>query len=110
MAGIYKILYGPSKLTANFLQPVEQAFDALGYSSVDLQVRVLYPGSAGNILLQESATLDAETFTNIASSSVSVSTGSNEHIALTSLLRYIRVAGDASVAGNPLLIVELIAR
>lgn len=109
MVATYIRLLDPRVLGAGDTQDSKDAFDGGGYSKLELQCRILKSGSAGSIKLQHAAVNEEDAYIDLGSASW-VATGSGGHISISNFLRFIRWAADGSVAGNPVVMIDLIAK
>lgn len=109
MASQYHRLLDPRAIVANDVQNIDQAFDAGAYDKLELQCRILKTGGAGNIKLQHAAVNEEDAYIDLGSASWLV-TGSGGHISISNFLRYVRWAGDNSVGGGPVAMIDIIAK
>lgn len=110
MASQWKRLLDGATVTANWKQPKEDAFDAGAYRVLELQCRVVKPGTAGSILLEHAAVNDEAAFVALTGISWLADGSTGSFKAVNDFLRYVRVAGDNAVAGSPAVILDLIAK
>jgi hypothetical protein len=111
MASQYKRLLAPTTLSASMQPPLEMIFDAGAFQTLEVEVRVLKAGSAGKIKLQHAATGDEpDSWIDLASATVDLDAAGASYLHVASFLRYIRWVGDGSVAGSPVVQVDLVAK
>ena len=102
-------LLGPRVLSADDVQTLDLAFDAGAYSTLEIHVRILKSGSAGNLKLQHAAVNEEDAYIDLGTASWAV-TGSGGHISISNFLRYVRWVCDGSVAGNPVIMIDIVAK
>jgi hypothetical protein len=95
-------------VSANERQPREQVIDLGGYRQVVIQARIMKPGSAGNLLIEDAAVNEEDAFGR-AVATFSVVNGAPP-AEVTAFLRFLRWRGDANVAGSPVMIVDIVAK
>jgi hypothetical protein len=114
MAGQSIRLLDAIVLSANKEQPRDQVVDVGAYRQLVIQGRVLKAGTGvggGKLKIQHSAVNEAGTFEDLSSASWVVdSTAASAVVSSDTFLRYIRWVCDASVAGTPVMIVDVIAK
>lgn len=80
------------------------------YKTICAQIRVIKQGSAGTVELQHAATSEAAAFKTLGSSVALTSVGTNDIQYHTNFLRYVRWAASSSVAGEPIIVIDVIAK
>ena len=108
---MYRRLMEPTTLTASSAQVTSDAMDAGAYLRLEVEVRVLKAGTgSGNVFIQHAATNDEGSYLALASASWPVNTAGTFYLSVTGFLRFVRWAGDASVAGAPVIQIDVIAK
>ena len=110
MASSTKRIMNPQKLTGNATQPVEEAWDAGAFTRLEAQCRFLKQGSAGGSVLLEHAAVNEEgAFIPLPGASWNVNTDGG-HASATAFLRYIRWNTGGTVAGDPVVLIDLLGK
>ena len=102
-------LLDPRVLGADDVQTLDLAFDGGAFSKLEIHVRILKSGSAGNIKLQHAAVNEEDAYIDLGTATWAV-TGTGSHISVSSFLRYIRWVCDGSVAGTPVIMIDIVAK
>jgi hypothetical protein len=108
MAGKYVRLMEPRSLVANEKQPRDQWLDLGAYKELNIHARLLKAGTAGNVLIQDSAVPEDDGFVRTIAT-ISCQANTNP-VTITGFLRNVRWIGDGSVAGAPVLLVDIVAK
>jgi hypothetical protein len=103
-------LMEPQSPAASTKQSRTEAQDFGAYRTLQVQPRVLKAGSGGNISLEHAAVNEEEAYTTISGTSVALNATSNTPITVSNFLRWVRWATDGSVAGTPLVLIDIIAK
>lgn len=113
LANFYAEILPPQKLPTGFRQPVEDAVDLGGYSTLECAMSLLTPGTGtggATLVLESAATRNGEYFPIPGASMVIDSTGVSKHVQADSFLRFVRAAVVGSVGGTPVGGVGVIAK
>jgi len=110
MPNTYVRLMDPTPLAANAKSSRTEVADLGAETKARAQIRVIKAGSAGTIRLQEAAVNEDGAFVDIANSTVSLGTTSNTIVPISDFLRFIRWITDGDVAGNPVVIIDIIGK
>ena len=102
-------LLDPRVHGADDVQTLDLAFGGGAYSKLEIHVRILKSGSAGNIKLQHAAVNEEDAYIDLGTATWAV-TGTGSHISVSSFLRYIRWVCDGSVAGTPVIMIDIVAK
>jgi len=106
----YHRLQEPNALGPNQRSERDQVYDAGAFPKLQAQLRVVSAGTAGNIVLQHAAVMEPDAFTDIAGTSTALNAVSNNFYTVSNFLRYIRWVTDGAVAGNPKVIIDIMAK
>jgi hypothetical protein len=109
MASQYRRLLDSRTMAASEKQLADDVFDAGAYRVLEMQVRVLKAGTAGNLQLQHAAVNSEDSWQNMGSA-VAMTPTSIAFSTISDFLRYIRWTTDAGVAGSPVVVVDIIAK
>lgn len=111
MASMYRRLMEPTSITASQSQLTFDAMDAGAYLRLEVEVRVLKAGSgSGNVFLQHAAVNEEGSYLAVASAAWPVNATGTFYLSITGFLRFVRWAGDANVAGSPVIQIDVIAK
>lgn len=114
MASTYKRLLDPRALSASTQSPDDGVLDLGAYRQLVLDARLLKVGTGtggGRVKIQHAAVNEPDAWRDLAGVSWVVdSTGTGGVLEATVFLRYIRWVADASVAGAPVVLIDLIAK
>jgi hypothetical protein len=111
MAGVFTRLLRAKPIAGATTPDINESFDAGGFRELTCQIRVTTAGSAGTIKLQHSATNDDAAFTDITGfSAVSLTATTNNVQSITGFLRWIRYVTGTAPTGNPVVIIDLVAK
>lgn len=108
-AAMYTRMLDTQKITANFKQPKTDVVDVGSSNRVTLHVRVVKAGTAGTLILQESAVNEDDAF-RTSGVSLALNALANTKLVLADPLRFLRLVGDGDVAGDPVGLVDLVGR
>lgn len=108
MAGKYVRLLDAQVIAPNEKQPRDQALDLGGYKQLNIQARILKPGTAGTIFVEDAAVNEEAAFSR-AIASFSVVNATNP-IEVNGFLRFVRWRADATIAGGPALLIDVVAK
>lgn len=109
MASQYHRLLDTRAIGADEVQNLNEVFDAGAFSKLELQCRILKTGGAGNIKLQHAAVNEEDAYIDLGSASW-LATGTGGHISIANFLRYVRWVGDSSIAGAPVVMIDIVAK
>jgi len=109
MASQYRRLLDPRVILADEVQDLKDAFDGGAFTKMELQCRILKAGSAGSVKLQHAAINESGAYIDLVSASWAVG-GAGGYVSIPSFLRYVRWAADSSVAGGPVVMIDIIAK
>ncbi len=109
MASRYWRVLDVRKLTASLEQPRDQYIDAGAFAHLEVDVRVVVAGTAGNIKLQHAAVNEPDAFRDLATMSWPL-TGAGSFLFTDHFLRYIRWVTDAGLTGSPQVIIDIVGK
>lgn len=107
MSSQYVRLLDARALGPNQASPVDRVVDLGAYGRLEIDPRVMTVGSAGSLLIETSATGEDGSWRTIATIAL---TESANMVQVTSFLRYVRWTTSGSVAGAPVVIVDIVAK
>lgn len=109
MASQYHRLLDPRVLYSNDVQDLREAFDAGAFKTLEIDIRILKSGSGGNLKLQHAAVNEPGAYRDLNGTSVAV-TGTGNYVSVANFLRYIRWICDGAVAGDPVGLIDIVAK
>lgn len=110
MASLYHRLVPLQTFGASQTQPRDEVLDVGAYTTLEIQLRVLVAGAAGNLKLQHAAVNEPDAFKDLSGASWALSATANNFTSITSFLRYLRWVTDGSVSGSPAALLDIIAK
>lgn len=110
MSGVYRRLMNPTTIVANQKQDPTEAMDVGAATRVVVHLRVLKAGSAGNIRLEHAAVNEDSAYTPLTGATWAADGTTAPVLGFTDVLRYLRWAGDGSVAGAPLVMADVVGK
>ncbi|MCB9780607.1 MAG: hypothetical protein H6742_18715 [Alphaproteobacteria bacterium] len=110
MANQYHRLLDARTLQADWTQDREEAFDGGAYRIIEAHCRSLKNGSAGNIKLQTAAVNETDAWVDISGAAWAADGTGPRLIYAEHYLRYIRAAADGSVAGDPVVLIDIVVK
>ena len=110
MASQYHRLIDSVMLKPNMTQSLRDAYDAGAFKQLEVQVRVLKSGTGtGNLKLQHAAVNEEDAYVDITGATWSLS-GAGGFTPIPDFLRFIRWVTDNNVQGDPIVIVDIVAK
>ncbi len=109
MAGQYSRLIDATQLGPNQIQPRDLVLDLGAYNKLQIQARVLKGGTAGNLQLEHSAVMEEGSWIALGTP-ISLAGVSNTLITHGDFLRFVRWTTDATVAGGPVVTIDIVAK
>ena len=107
---VYTLLDRQNIATESGVAQYGDAVDMLGHSVLRVSVQIHAAGTAGTIKLQHSAFTDPNSFLDITSASWNLNSAGVNYLAVTDFLRYVRWVTDTSVAGSPVVTLQVVAK
>jgi hypothetical protein len=109
MASKYARQLPPTKITQNFRQGDTDVGDYGAYRILEVDIRVLKSGAAGNVSLEHSATGEPDSWRTLSATTTAL-TGAGQYVTVSNFLRKVRAAGDASADGTAIALVDIVAK
>jgi hypothetical protein len=94
-------------LTASLTQPREQVLDLGAFRILVLDPRIITLGAGGNIIVETASVNEEGAFRTIAPIPLNAVSAMIE---VTTFLRFVRWRTDALVAGNPVALIDVMAK
>ncbi len=111
MASAYTRILRARPLTSATTPDTSESFDAGGYRVLDVQTRVLNAGSAGTVKLQHAAVNEDAAFKDLSGfTAVNLNATANDFQEVTSFLRWVRWATGTAPTGNPVAVIDIVAK
>lgn len=110
MASLYHRLLPITSLTASQVQTRDEVLDIGAYRVLEIQVRVISAGTAGNLKLQHAAVNEPDAFKDLSGASFALTPASNQVMSISNFLRYLRWVTDNGVAGGPVALIDIVAK
>ncbi len=109
MASRYWRILDLRKLTPSLEQPRDQYIDAGAFTHLEVDVRVVVAGTAGNLKLQHAAVNEPDAFRDITTLAWPL-TGAGSFLSTDHFLRYVRWVTDGAVTGSPQAIIDIVGK
>lgn len=110
MASTTRRLMPQQSLTANQVQPRDEVMDAGAYKTLECQGRCIVAGSNGQAKIQHAAVNEPDAFKDLAGAAWNLNATNNTVVSISNFLRYLRWVTDANVAGNPVALIDVVAK
>jgi hypothetical protein len=102
----------PQAVSANFVQRDEDVTDFGACNALFVDCRILKPtgGSTGKVILLHSASGEPGSYFQIANVGWVVDGATARLAVIKDFLRYVRVATDANVTGDPVVVLDIVGK
>lgn len=107
MTNLYARLLDTRVLGPSQYCPPERVLDLGAYGILVLDPRIMTVGTAGNLLIETASLMEEGAWRVVATIPLNATSAI---VAVTPFLRYVRWRTDAAVAGNPVVLVDLVAK